>query len=171
MFVLLYTIAIIFIKLIVRYVGKMKLSTRGRYSTRMMIELALRYGDGPVLLREVSDSQEISLKYLSQLLIPLKVANLIRSARGAHGGYFLTKPPKEIKLNEIITAVEGSISPVECVDNPDICKRSKHCVTTEIWAEIGVKCLEILKSYSLQDMIDRCKAKQEDPSIEYSKKQ
>ncbi len=143
----------------------MKLSTRARYSSRMMLELALRYGQGPILLREVSNSQEISLKYLFQLLIPLKVANLIRSARGAHGGYFLARPPKDIKLSEIITTVEGSISPVECVDNPDVCKRHNFCVTTEVWAEIGEKCLKILESYSLQDMVDRYKVKQKESKI------
>ena len=133
----------------------MKLSTRGRYSSRMMLELALRYGEGPILLRDISDSQEISLKYLSQLLIPLKVASLIRSARGAHGGYFLSRPPKDIKLSEIIAAVEGSLNPTECTDNPDICERYTTCVTQEIWAEIGKKCIEILDSYTLQDMAER----------------
>ena len=146
----------------------MKLSTRGRYCSRMMLELALRYDQGPVLLQDVSTSQNISLKYLCQLLIPLKVANLIRATRGAHGGYFLSKPPKDIKLSDIITTVEGSISPVECVDNPDICERHDFCVTTEVWAEIGEKCLEILKSYSLQDMVDRHKAKQQKSSPAYS---
>ncbi len=143
----------------------MKLSTRGRYSARMMLELALRYGQGPVLLREVSKSQDISLKYLSQLLIPLKVANLIRSARGAHGGYFLTRPPKDIKLSDIVVAMEGSMSPVECVDNPDICSRHNNCVTTEIWAEIGKECFKILESYSLEDMVDRLKIKQKESNL------
>jgi len=110
----------------------MKLSTRGRYSSRLMLELALQYGKGPILLRDVSVSQEISIKYLSQLLIPLKVGNLIRSARGAHGGYFLSRPPEDIKLSEIITAVEGSVSPVECVDNPDICTRHNNYVTLQV---------------------------------------
>ncbi len=146
----------------------MKLSTRGRYCSRMMIELALRYDKGPVLLQDVSTSQNISLKYLCQLLIPLKAANLLRATRGAHGGYFLARPPKDIKLSDIITTVEGSTSPVECADNPDICERHDSCVTTEVWAEIGEKCLEILKSYSLQDMVDRHKAKQKESNLKYS---
>ena len=147
----------------------MKLSTRGRYSSRMMLELALQYGKGPILLRDVSNSQDISLKYLSQLLIPLKVGNLIRSARGAHGGYFLARAPKDIKLSDIITAVEGSVSPVECVDNPDICSRHNNCVTLEVWSEIGVKCLEVLDSYTLQDMVNRQNTKLEESNYEYSK--
>ena len=133
----------------------MKLSTRGRYSARMMLEFGIRYGKGPTLLKEVSKSQEISLKYLSQLIIPLKVAGLIGGTRGAHGGYLLARSPKDIRLSEIITAVEGSLNPVECIDNPDICHRYSTCVTQEIWTEIGKKCLEILESYTLQDMVDR----------------
>jgi len=139
----------------------MKLSTRGRYSARLMLELALRYNQGPILLKDISKSQEISLKYLGQLIIPLKIAGLIRSTRGAHGGYFLARPPHEIKLSEIITAVEGSLNPVECVDNPDICSRFDNCVTREIWAEIGKKCFELLDSITLKDMVDRHKKKQQ----------
>ena len=69
-----------------------------------MLELALSYGKGPVLLKDISSSQEISLKYLGQLIIPLKIAGLIKASRGAHGGYFLSRPPKDIKLSEIIAA-------------------------------------------------------------------
>lgn len=126
----------------------------------MMMEFALRYGKGPTLLKNISRSQEISLKYLSQLIIPLKVAGLLSGTRGAHGGYLLTRPPKDIKLSEIITAVEGALNPVECVDNPEICYRYNTCVTQEIWTEIGKKFQEILESYTLQDMIDRQLKKQ-----------
>lgn len=142
----------------------MKISTRGRYSTRMMLEFGIRYGKGPTLLKEVSNCQDISLKYLSQLIIPLKVAGLIRGTRGAHGGYHLTRSPEDIKLSEILTAVEGSLAPVECVDNPDICNRYNICVTQEIWAEIGKKCQETLDSYTLQDLVDRHHRKQKIPN-------
>lgn len=138
----------------------MKISTRGRYSTRMMLEFALRYGQGPTLLKEVSKAQDISQKYLNQLIIPLKVAGLIGSTRGAHGGYFLAKPPEEIKLGEIIVAVEGPIDFVECVCNPDICPRYDGCVTQEIWEELSIKCLETLNSYTLKDLVDRHYEKQ-----------
>ena len=137
----------------------MKLSTRSRYSTRLMLELALNYGSGPVLLKDISKSQEISLKYLGQLIIPLKIAGLIKSSRGAHGGYFLSRPPKDIKLNEIITAVEGSLSLVECVDNPGICNRSGSCITKDIWTEISNKFSLIFESYTLQQIVNRYKNK------------
>jgi Rrf2 family protein len=137
----------------------MKLSTRSRYSTRLLLELALSYGKGPVLLKDISKSQEISLKYLGQLIIPLKIAGLIKSSRGAHGGYFLSRPPKDIKLSEIIAAVEGSLSLVECVDNPDICNRSGSCITKDIWTEIGNKFLRTFESYTLQQIMERQKEK------------
>ncbi|MCL5073208.1 MAG: Rrf2 family transcriptional regulator [Actinobacteria bacterium] len=133
----------------------MKLTTRGRYSTRLMMELALNYEKRLVLLKDVASSQEISQKYLSQLIIPLKIAGLVRSSRGAHGGYCLSRAPKDIKLIEIITAVEGPFYLVECVVNPDICNRSKSCVAREVWSEIGEKFLDILSSYNLQQLTER----------------
>ena len=111
----------------------MKLSTRGRYSTRLMLELSLRYDTGPVLLKDISSAQDISLKYLGQLIIPLKVAGLIKSTRGSHGGYFLARPPGKIKLIEILTAVEGTLDIAECIKSPEICYRSKNCVARKIW--------------------------------------
>ena len=132
----------------------MKISTRGRYSTRMMLELGLRYGKGPTLLKEIAKSQDVSMKYLSQLVLPLKVAGLIMGTRGAHGGYLLTRPPEDIKLSKIITSVEGSLNPVECVDSPDICPRSDSCATFEIWEEMGKRNLEVLESRTLKDLIE-----------------
>lgn len=133
----------------------MKLTTRGTYSTRLMMDLAVNYGKGLVLLKDISKSQEISLKYLAQLIIPLRIAGLIRSSRGAHGGYCLSRAPKDIKLSEIIIAVEGPFYLVECVNYPDICNRSKSCVAREIWTEIGEKFLDILSSYNLQQLTER----------------
>lgn len=137
----------------------MKLSTRTRYGTRLMLELALNYGKGPVLLKDISKSQEISSKYLGQLIIPLKIGGLIKSSRGSHGGYFLSRSPKDINLIEIVEAVDGPLSLVECVNNPDICNRSSSCVTKDIWTEIGNKLSETLKSYSLQQLIKKHKEK------------
>jgi len=138
----------------------MKISTRGRYSTRLLLQLALNYGKGPTLLKEISKAQDISQKYLNQLIMPLKVAGLVLGTRGAHGGYLLARPPEKIKLSEIITAVEGPINLVECVNNPGICSRYEGCVTREVWEELGRKCLEALQSYTLKDMVDRHYEKQ-----------
>jgi Rrf2 family protein len=119
-----------------------------------MFELALNYNKGPIFLKEISKSQEISYKYLSQLIIPLKIAGLVKSTRGAHGGYFLARPPEEIKLSEIVLAVEGTINPVDCIDNPEVCPRSESCIQRDIWTEIGEKLYEILDSYNLRTMTD-----------------
>ena len=137
----------------------MKLSTRSRYGTRLMLELALNYNKGPVLLKDISKSQEVSLKYLAQLIIPLKIAGLINSSRGAHGGYFLSRAPKDVKLSEIVVAVDGPLNLVECVDNPAICNRSDFCTIKDIWTEVSNKLSIILESYTLQHMINRYKNK------------
>lgn len=133
----------------------MKLSTRGRYSTRLMLELGLRFGQGPVLLKDISKKQDISLKYLGQLIIPLKIAGLIKSTRGSHGGYFLARPPEDVKLSEILRAVEGALAFTECVESPDICYRSGKCVARDIWEEASQQFNNMLNSITLADMLKR----------------
>ena len=113
-----------------------------------------------MLLKDIAKKQDVSVKYLSQLILPLKVAGLINGTKGAHGGYMLARPPEEIRLSEIINAVEGSLNPVECVDNPDICSRSDSCVTIEVWRELGRKNLEVLESRTLKDLAERHHEKQ-----------
>jgi len=110
----------------------MRLSTKGRYATRAMLDLALRFDEGPILIRDISKRQEISRQYLEQLFIPLRAAGLVRATRGARGGFTLTRLPSQIKLSEIIQVMEGPASPVECVDDARICSRSDLCVTREI---------------------------------------
>ncbi len=133
----------------------MKLSTRSRYGTRLILELALKYNGKPVFLKDISISQEISFKYLGQLIIPLKIAGLVKSTRGAHGGYFLAKNPKEIKLIEIIKALEGPIAIVECLENQSICPRTKKCATRYFWEEINKKFYYSLEGITVQDIVDK----------------
>ena len=133
----------------------MKLSTRGRYSTRLMLELGLRFGDGPVLLKDISRGQEISLKYLGQLIIPLKIAGLIKSTQGSHGGYYLARPPENISLSQIIRAVEGTLAFTECVESPDICYRSGNCVAHDIWEDASKQFNNMLNSITLADMLKK----------------
>ncbi len=137
----------------------MKLSTRGRYSTRLMMELAIHFGEGPVLLKDISKAQDISLKYLGQLIIPLKIAGLIKSTRGSHGGYFLSRLPEKINLSEVIKAVEGPIAFSECVDSPDICYRSKTCAARDVWGEATRQFNDTLGSITLAEMLKRQEAK------------
>lgn len=137
----------------------MHISSRGRYGLRAMLELTLRYGEGPIPLNEIAEEQEISLKYLEQLIVPLKLAGFVRSIRGSHGGYQLTKPPGEIKLDEIVRVLEGPMTPVECLKDPGICDRFETCASRDIWREIGKAIDEVLHSRTLKDLAKRQKEK------------
>ena len=133
----------------------MKLSARGRYGTRALLDLACHQEDGPIPLRDIARRQEISLHYLKHLITPLIVAGIVRSARGPGGGIQLVRPPHEIKLSEVIQFFEGPIAPVECVNNPGICNRSALCVTRDIWVELKRAMDEVLESTTLQDLVER----------------
>jgi len=145
----------------------MRLSTKGRYGVRAMVELALHYGEGPVLLREIAKQQGISERYLEHLIISLKVAGLVKSIRGAHGGYILAKPPGQIRLYEVIQVLEGSLAPVACVDDPRICSRFPICVTREVWEQIKNAVVNVLNSITLEDLANRQKSKQLTGSLMY----
>ncbi len=133
----------------------MRLSTKGRYGTRAMLDIALNYEKGPVSLKDLAQRQEVSVKYMEHLIPLLKVAGLIRSVRGVRGGYTLNRDPHQIKLRDIVDALEGSMFPVDCIDNPETCHRVKECVTYEIWKEIYDEINKILDSWTLADMVDR----------------
>jgi len=145
----------------------MKLSTRGRYGVRLMLDLALHYGEGPVLLKDISGRQGISEKYLWQLINSLKTVGLIGSTRGAHGGYVLARPPEEISLKEIVRVLEGSLCLVDCVENPAVCDRSQTCTSRDIWSEASNQISQILESMTLDKMVVKQRTKNEE-SIEYS---
>ena len=138
----------------------MKLSTRGRYGTRALLELALRQGEGPVLLRDIAQRQQISLQYLDHLITPLIAGGIVRSTRGARGGVLLARPPEEIRLSEVIQLLEGSIAPSECVNNPEVCIRSEFCATRDVWGELKKAMNVILESTTLQDLAERQKGKE-----------
>ena len=139
----------------------MKLSTRGQYGTRALLELALHREQEPVLLKDIAQSQQISLPYLQHLIAPLIAGGIVRSTRGAKGGISLVKPPEQIRLSEIIQLLEGSTAPVECVDNPMICRRSKLCVPRDIWGELKKVMDGVLESITLQDLVERQKGKEQ----------
>lgn len=145
----------------------MKLSTRGRYGTRALLDLALHQGEEPILLKDIAERQQISLSYLEHLISPLIEGGIMRSSRGIGGGVSLAKPPEEIKLNEIIRLLEGSIAPAECVNSPGICNRSKSCVTRDIWGELKQAMDGILESTTLHDLVERQKKKEQPESTVY----
>ncbi len=137
----------------------MKLSTRGRYGVRLMFDLALHYGEGPIFLKDIAERQAISAKYLWQLINPLKTMRLITSTRGAHGGYILGRKPENISLKEILDVLEGSLCMVDCVDNPSICDRVLSCVSRDIWEEVSKGMRQTLENTTLAEMVKRQKAK------------
>lgn len=132
----------------------MKLSTRGRYGTRALLDLALRDGDGPVPLKDIAQRQQISLLYLEHLIAPLVAVGMIKSMRGAHGGVWLGKSPQEIKLSEVVGLLEGSLAPVDCVNDPKACPRSDSCVMRDIWVELKEAMDGVLESKTLQNLVD-----------------
>ena len=132
----------------------MKISTRGRYGTRMMLDLAAHHDQGPTPLREIAKRQDLSVKYLEQLIIPLKAAGYIRSVRGAKGGYTLARKPDKISVGQIIKVLEGGLSLVDCVEDPRVCEREKNCPTRDIWLRMSERLMEELSSLTLSDVLD-----------------
>ena len=145
----------------------MKLSTRGRYATRALLDLALHQGEAPVLLKDIAQRQQISLPYLEHLITPLIAGGIVWSTRGARGGISLARPPEQVKLSEVIQLLEGSIAPVECVNNPGVCSRSELCVTRDIWCELKKAMNGILESTTLQDLVERQKRKERPEKVMY----
>ena len=138
----------------------MKLSTKGRYGVRLMLDLAIHYGGGAVVLKDVAARQDISEKYLWHLVNPLKNAGLIHSTRGAHGGYTLARSPREISLRDILTVLEGPMCLVECTESPSLCDRSESCIAREVWAEVTATMLEALDGFTLEQMVERYRDRQ-----------
>ena len=133
----------------------MKLSTRARYGTRALLDLAVHYSEEPVSLKDIAKRQQISLQYLEHLMTPLIAAGMVRSVRGPKGGVLLAKIPEDIKLSEVIQLLEGSTAPVDCVDNPKLCSRSGLCVTRDVWDELKKAIDGVLEGMTLQNMVER----------------
>jgi Rrf2 family protein len=144
----------------------MKLSTRTRYGTRALLELALHKGEEPVFLKDIARRQQIPLPYLEHLITPLIAGGIMRSTKGPKGGVSLAKTPQEIKLSEVVQLLEGSAAPVECVNDPGICNRSEFCVTRDVWSELKGVIDEVLESTTLQDLVERHR-KKEQPGVMY----
>jgi Rrf2 family cysteine metabolism transcriptional repressor len=138
----------------------MKLSTRGRYGIRALLDIALHRGEEPILLRDIAQRQQISLRYLDHLITPLVAAGMVRSTRGTGGGIRLARRPDEIKLSEVMQLLEGSIALVDCVSDPDICERASICATRDLWEELKRAMSGVLESVTLQDLVERQKAKE-----------
>lgn len=137
----------------------MRISTKGRYGTMAILDLALHYGQGPILVKDIARRGNVSARYLEHLLILLKVAGMVRSARGTRGGFTLAKPPSQIRLSEIIRATEGSMAPVECVDDPEAYPQAPLCAVYDVWVEMKTAINNILESTTLQGLLERQRQK------------
>lgn len=138
----------------------MKISTKGRYGTRFMVDLALHDGQGPVALRDVAARQEISDKYLEQIVQPLSKAGLIRSVRGPQGGYLLAMTPADITVGMVLRVLEGSLAPVECVTGDLPCERRDNCLTIGVWTRMHQAVQEIADSTTLASLIAEAQVSQ-----------
>lgn len=136
-------------------VSILRLSTKGRYGLRAMLDIAMHTDDGPVAVHQIAEREGLSDRYLEQLMSPLKKAGLVKSVRGSQGGYALSRGPEEITVGDIIRTLEGPIAPVDCVseDHPESCNRSDICVTRVVWTKVRNAIAETLDSFTLADLV------------------
>lgn len=129
----------------------MKISTKGRYGWRILLDLAL-YGETPRLMREIAASQGISEKYISRLMNPLNKAGFVRSIRGVKGGFVLAKNPADIILLEVVEAMEGRVAVVECVTDKAFCAKSNDCSACEMWTGLSAEIRQAMEKVTLADL-------------------
>lgn len=130
----------------------MQLSTKVRYAARAMIELALNYKAEPIQLNDIACKQNISVKYLEQIMGPLRARGYVRTQKGSRGGYHLAVKPENITLYDIVESIEGSLAPVSCVDNDESCERSNLCVTRSVWTRVKNAVIKELQAKTLADL-------------------
>ncbi len=138
----------------------MKLSTRTRYGIRAILELAGHYKQGPLQISVIAKRQDISVKYLEQLMMVLRSGGFVKSIRGSKGGYILAKAPNQIKLDEIFNCLEGPVTTVECVKDENYCGRFADCMARDVWVKVQEAITGVLRSISLQDLIEKAKGKE-----------
>ncbi len=132
----------------------MKVSTKGRYGLRILLDLALHDSGTPRMIRDIAESQQISEKYISRLIIELRRAALVRSIRGSKGGYRIAKAPEEITLLEVLEVMEGPVSIVDCVRKPEQCCRVALCPTRDIWERVNNDIRSSMSKVTLREIID-----------------
>lgn len=134
----------------------MRISTKGRYGLRTLMDIALHQAKGPVTLNDIAERQAISVKYLWQVINPMKTSGLLNVTRGAKGGYMLAKRPDEITMLEVVTNLEGPMSIVECLTNEDACDRINSCISRTVWTEVNHAVEKALESITLAEVLRRC---------------
>jgi Rrf2 family protein len=139
-----------------------RVSTKGRYGTRLMANLARHYNSGnkAVILKSVAAEEDVSIRYLEQIIIPLKIYKLVKSIRGAGGGYTLSRKPSEITICQILEALEGSCGLVDCVDDKDFCDRVSTCASYEVWRDASQLLKDYFQKVTLQSVLELWETKQ-----------
>lgn len=146
----------------------MKLSTRTRYGTRALLDLALHNrGSSPMPLKDIAERQGISQSYLEHIVITLTSAGIINSVRGVKGGISLSRPASEITLKEVVEILEGPTKLVDCLKNKNLCPQEGSCVTQDIWNQIGQAIDQVLASTTIQDLVDRENSKNHSTDMYY----
>ena len=139
----------------------MKISTKGRYAMRLMLDIAQHDTGEPVSIRDISTRQEISVKYLEQIVSALVHTGLLRSIRGPQGGYLLVKRPSDYRVGDILRVTEGSLSPVDCLTGEENdCPREESCVTLRLWKELDAAIKGVVDKYTLEDLLSWSKVEQ-----------
>ncbi len=134
----------------------MRISTKGRYGLRTLMDIAQHQSGGSVTLNDIANRQKISVKYLWQVIHPLKTAGLLNVTRGAKGGYKLARRPAEIDLFEIVTILEGEVSLVDCLNKDEFCELKDVCAARSVWLEVNKVVEKSLKKIKLSDVLLRC---------------
>jgi Rrf2 family iron-sulfur cluster assembly transcriptional regulator len=132
----------------------LKLSTKSRYGTRLILDMVKHNDGNAIQLSEIAKRQDISVKYLEQIIIPLKKAKYIKGIRGARGGYVLKKAPKDISVGEIVALMEGGETICECTEHPKSCKKSKTCMTRQVWIDASGAMFDKLNSITFADLVN-----------------
>jgi len=140
----------------------LRISTKGHYGLKAMFDLAQHYGTGPVSLKSIAQRQHLSVQYLEQLIAMLKKVGLVESVRGAHGGYALAAPPREIRVGDVVRALEGPVSPVDCVreTDPKECDQADYCITRLVWEKIRNSLVQVMDSITLEDLCREARKKE-----------
>ncbi len=133
----------------------MKMSTKGRYGLRIMLELALNYGQKAVIADAIAQNQQISANYIHLLVMTLRDAGLITAARGPNGGYLLARPPADINVLQIVDALEGKIRVVDCAAGGESCARTLECVAREVWEKLNCAVEDTLKEITLDQLVSK----------------
>jgi len=145
----------------------MKLSTKGRYGARAAFELAKHFGEGPIMVRQIAERQEISERYLEQILNSLRTADLVKSTRGARGGYELARQPSDITMGEIVRILEGPFDIVPC-NGESGCGRFAECITCDIWAEVKSAIGNVLDMVTLADLVEKDRLREDPARLDYT---